>query len=168
MSKAPKNSNKCFYHFYCVCYDNPTFVCRRRGERKEDCHWDLMCGGCFVASSLGMYPFSSFFGRVAFTRVHEQRICRRDYEAKTNRAIALMSRDTRSTSTCTPSASVEVTLVGHTSAWCREAAPFHDSPRSHSAVLPKSNPPLTQSCWGSERSVGGDNCAVLAADEQGV
>ena len=23
-------SNKCFSHFYCVCYDNPTFVCRRR------------------------------------------------------------------------------------------------------------------------------------------
>ena len=36
-----------------------------------------MYGGCFVASSLGIYvPISSFFGRVAFTRVHEQRICR--------------------------------------------------------------------------------------------
>ena len=67
-----------------------------------------MYGGCFVASSLGIYvPISSFFGRVAFTRVHEQRMCRRDNKAKTNRAITLMSRGTRSTSAYTPSASVE-------------------------------------------------------------
>ena len=47
----------------------------RSGEQKEGCHLEWTYGGCFVASSLSdMYQMSSSFGRVAFKRVHEQRL----------------------------------------------------------------------------------------------